>query len=78
MPLSDDQKKELELFDGRRWCINSKGVKHYCCENAKGRPFFVKETNIRPGLLVVPLPPQYKAVELLNGWVRFYKIKKGD
>jgi hypothetical protein len=83
LPLSADQIKELELFDGRRWCINSRGLKHFCCRCVTGLPYLISEPKLRkkletePGLLVVPLPPQYAPYELLNGWVRPYKKNKG-
>lgn len=81
MPSSTEQRKEkeLELFDGRRWCVNSFGVKHFCCCGVKGLPYFIPEPKFReklkkePGLLVVPLPPQYAPYEYYKGWVRFYK-----
>jgi hypothetical protein len=76
VPLDDPRRNEIELFDGRRWGVNSKGEKFFWCQTGTKKPFHVFSKNMKPGTLVVPLPPQYVAYELPNGWLRFYKKEK--
>jgi hypothetical protein len=80
MPLSEGQKREVELLGGRRWGFNSAGRKFFCSLNRNNAAYLIWEENARKktDFIVVPLPPRWKVCEMKNGWVRLFLIKQKE